>query len=80
MSDGTFYVKHGHFVTLAEMLRFGMQSCSCFNIYRTYVNLPVYAYKKFHSRSGSEAGRRRQNAKLLHWEMTGRYALPNRPW
>ena len=43
---GTFYVKQGHLVTLGEMFRFAGQVCTCFDIYRTFVHLPIFVYKR----------------------------------
>ena len=53
---GQFYYKKGHLVTLAEMFRFGSRVCTCFDIYRTFVHLPIFAYKTAHSSSGSDRG------------------------
>ena len=74
---GTFYVKKGHLVTLAEMFRFGSHFCTCFDIYRTYVHLPIFVYKRAHSSSRSELGIQRRTAKLLRYEETGKYGLPD---
>jgi len=78
-SHGTFYVKQGHFVTLAEMFRFGSHHCTCFDIYRTFVHLPIYVYKMKHSSSRSVEGLQRKAAKLLMHEETGKWALPRYP-
>ena len=43
---GTFYYKQGHFVTLGEMFRFAGHVCTCFDIYRTFVHLPIFVYKR----------------------------------
>ena len=77
-ADGTFYLKQGHLVTLAEMFRFGTQLCTCFDIYRTFVHLPIFVFKRAHSSSGSEPGQKRRQAKWLRHEETGRYGLPTR--
>ena len=74
---GTFYVKEGHLVTLAEMFRFGSHVCTCFDIYRTYVHLPIFVYKRAHSSSRSESGLQRKTAKLLRHKETGKYGLPD---
>ena len=76
LSHGTFYVKQGHLVTLAEMFRFGSRVCTCFDIYRTFVHLPIFVYKKIHSSSGSEQGLQRRAAKLLRHAETGKFGLP----
>ena len=80
LGPGTFYVKQGHLVTLAEMLRFGSHVCTCFDIYRTFVHLPIFVYKRAHSSSQSEPGMKRKAAKLLRHEETGRYGLPAYRW
>jgi hypothetical protein len=59
LSRGTFYVKRGNLVTLAEMFRFGSRLCSCFGIYRTFVHLPIFAYKRAHSSARSVPGLKR---------------------
>ena len=56
LRDGTFYFRKGNLVTLAEMFRFGSEVCTCFDIYRTFVHLPIFAYKRAHSSSGSDWG------------------------
>ena len=71
LEDGTFWIKGGFLVTLAEMLRFGMHACTCYDIYRTYVDLPVLYYRRAHSTSHSERGLQRRWAKRLHYEETG---------
>ena len=67
-------------MTLAEMFRFGSEVCTCFDIYRTFVHLPIFAYRRAHSVSGSEPGLQRRAAKLLRHQETGRYGLPSRGW
>ena len=77
---GTWYFRQGHVVTLAEMFRFGVRVCSCFDIYRTWVHLPIFAYRRFHSASRSTEGQQRRDAKKFHYKETGRYGLPDEPW
>ena len=79
LSRGTFWYKTGHVVTLAEMFRFGCRECTCFDIYRTFVHLQFYAFKKAHSQSQSESGVQRRQAKILHYEETSHYGLPKTP-
>ena len=74
--EGTWYVKQGNIVTLSEMFRFGCEVCTCYDIYRTFVHLPIFVYKRIHSASRSEPGVQRRTAKLLRHQETGRYGLP----
>ena len=74
---GTFFYRTGNFVTLAEVFRFGCRTCSCFEMYRTFVNLPIFIHKKAHSQSNTEEGLNRRAAKMLHHQETGRYGLPS---
>ena len=67
-------------MTLAETFRFGCKVCTCFDIYRTFVHLPIFVYKRAHSSSGSEEGMKRKAAKLLRHEETGKYGLPKNRW
>ena len=73
---GTFYFRQGQVFTLGEMFRFAGHVCTCFDIYRTFVHLPIFVYKRYHSSSGSELGLKRKAAKLLRHEETGSSALP----
>ena len=75
LSAGTFYLKRGHFITLAEMFRFGCQFCSAYDIYRTYVHLPIFIYKRFHSVSQAPDAVFRQNAKAFQHARTGKWGL-----
>ena len=74
--EGTWFSKEGHLLTLAEMLRFGANVCTCYDIYRTWLNLPIFVHKKYHSRSTTEHGLARNAAKQLRFEETGKYGLP----
>ena len=74
--NGQFYFKRGHFVTLAEVFKFGCRHCTCYDLYRTYVHLPVFIHRRGHSVSHSAEGTHRRNAKLLRHELTGHYGLP----
>ena len=75
-SAGTFYLKRGHFVTLAEMFRFACKNCTAYDIYRTYVHLPIFIHRRSHSVSQSPQGQFRQNAKALRHAVLGYWSLP----
>jgi hypothetical protein len=61
------------------MFRFAGHVCTCFEIYRTFVHLPIFTFKKKHSVSNSAEGRQRQDAKWLQKEETGHWSLPRHP-
>ena len=77
--QGTFYYKNGKLVTLAEMFYFGIKKYTCFAIYQTYLQLPIFAQKRAHSSSGSEQGMHRKAAKKLRFSETGKWGLPRKP-
>ena len=76
---GGWRFKEGNFITLAELFSRGMKTCSCFDMYRTYLSLPIFIHKKVHSFSQSEGANKRRNAKKLHHQESGRWGLPSRP-
>ena len=63
-SGGTrWFTRIGKYVTLAEMFRMGRRPCTCFDLYRSYCNLPTAIFKRKHGESRSAAGTKRMNAK-----------------
>ena len=70
----------GQFRHLAEFFRFGKNLCSCYDIYRAYLSLPIWIQKRQHSASKSEHGWFRRNAKTLLHQGTGRWGLPVSFW
>ena len=72
----TWMIRTGRVVTLAELFYFGMWMAPCWDVYRFWLGLPVYAHKRQHSTSGSTHGRLRQKAKEMRYADTGSYALP----
>ena len=76
LGDGTFYYRKGHLMTLAELFRFGAERCTCFDLYNTFLSLPIVVHKRLHSISDSEGGILRRAAKQMRFDDTGRYGLP----
>ena len=71
-------IRQGNYISLGELFTFGKNLCSCWDMYRTYKSLDIFIHKRAHSRSESEAGIMRQNAKRWHHQRTGRWGLPSR--
>ena len=64
-SGGSWYILRGQYVTLAELFRFGWSAASCYDLYRTYVSLPILIYRRTHSTSHSSKATKVMNAKKL---------------
>ena len=79
-SGGNWQIRTGQFITLAELFWFGKDLCSCYDIYRTYLSLPVWIQKRKHPASQNAPGTMRRNAKAFHYQETGMYGLPTAPW
>ena len=79
-SGGNWQIRHGQFITLAELFWFGKDLCSCYDIYRAYLSLPVWIQKRKHPASQNAPGTMRRNAKAFHYQETGMYGLPTAPW
>ena len=79
-SGGNWQIRHGQFITLAELFWFGKDLWSCYDIYRAYLSLPVWIQKRKHPASQNAAGTIRRNAKSLHYLDHGKYGLPQTPW
>ncbi|CAK0883168.1 unnamed protein product, partial [Prorocentrum cordatum] len=76
---GNWQIRSGQFITLAELFWFGKHLCSCYDIYRAYLSLPVWIQKRKHSTSQSAAGVLRRNAKASRHQEEGKYGLPSNP-
>ena len=50
---------------------------TCFDLYRAYVDLPLWIHKKDHPESQTAKGLRRRNAKQLSYIERGTFALPS---
>ena len=80
--DGTWYLRTGNYITLAEVFRFGAKLLSAHHLYQFYMHLDVYINRKQHSVSSKEEAVKTQNAKQLHKHETGSWGLPaeGEPW
>ena len=48
-ASGQWQIRQGNFITLSEAFWFGKELCSCYDIYRWYLTLPVWIQKRYHS-------------------------------
>ena len=77
-SGVTWLIRSGNYITLAELFRFGCKVCSCFDLYRAYVALPIFISKRYHSVSHTGPAQKRRNAKQLRFQENGKWGLPRR--
>ena len=78
-SGGTnWLIRIGSIITLAELLHFGNEVCTCYDMYCLYLTLPIFIYKKAHSISSSPNAQKMRNAKALRHHGTGRWGLPSK--
>ena len=62
-ASGQWQIRQGNFITLSEAFWFGKELCSCYDIYRWYLTLPVWIQKRVHSMSTNPEGLERRVAK-----------------
>ena len=77
---GTWYIRGGNHVTLAELFNYGCQLCSCHFLYTLYLRQPIFVTRKRHSESQTPGAMLMRNAHRLHHHETGKWALPWNPW
>ena len=51
--DGIWQIRAGHYITLAELFNFGKECCSCYDLYRACMSLPIWIHTHQHSVSQS---------------------------
>ena len=73
MSSNEFFIRTGNYITLAELFHYGGNLCSCYDLYRTYLSLPIFIHKRKHSSSHTPDARWRRNSKFLRYAETGRW-------
>ena len=44
-----FLIRSGRVVTLPEMIFLGMKLCTCYDMYKLYMDLPIFIHKRQHS-------------------------------
>jgi hypothetical protein len=49
-------IKTVNYITLADMLRYGSNKVSCFDLYRTYFSMPFFIHKDSALHGGRQAG------------------------
>ena len=69
-------IRTGNYITLAELFQLGHDRLSCYDLYRTYLSLPVFISTRQHSTSHTADAQYRRNAKMLRHNETGRWGLP----
>ena len=41
-----FSIRTGNYITLAELFHFGSMTCSCYDLYRSYLSMAIYIHKR----------------------------------
>ena len=77
-SGGPWHILSGNYITLAEIMRFGCRTTSCYDLYRTYVSLPILIYKRYHILSNTDKAQLARNAKFLRHTEEGYFGLSRR--
>ena len=77
-SGGTWYIRGGNMMMLAEIVWWACDDLTMYDIYRMWISLPILSYRRKHSESQSEHAVRTRNAKLLKHAETGRWGLNER--
>ena len=72
-----WFIKAGQYITLGELFVWGHDRCSCWDLYRLYISLPIVILPKFHSSSSSPHAMLRSNAKRCRHSECGRWGLPS---
>ena len=75
-SGGTWYIRTGQHVSLAELFDCGCRLCSCHRLYTLYMAQPIFISKRRRSESSAPDAIMRSNAKRLHHQDTGSWGLP----
>jgi hypothetical protein len=71
------FIRAGSFLTLAELFYYKGRK-DIIQLYKIWLTLPVWIYKKEHRRSHSARATFRRKAKQLQYLETGRWGLPPR--
>eukprot|EP00959_Pyramimonas_sp_CCMP1952_P037619 787872-Pyramimonas_sp.AAC.1 len=69
-SGETWYIKAGHYITLAELFNYGCLLCSCHYLYMLCLQQHVFVRRKSHSRSGSAQAVLKRNARRFQCSVT----------
>ena len=82
LEEGTWEIRAGNYITLTELFTFGARDVTCFDLYKMYLGMDYYIFRRKHSTSTTENGSKRQNAKTLRWSDCRRRGLPaeGTPW
>ena len=71
-----WFIRTGNCITLAELFYFGGRICSCYDLCRTFLDLPIFLHKRHHSVSNTAEAQLRRNAKALRYHEGGQWSLP----
>ena len=61
-------IRQGNYITLGELFVFGVDRCSCWDLYRTYTAWEIFIRRKPHSLSNSDDAIFRANAERSKFE------------
>ena len=73
--EGRWYIRCGHYVTLAEVFNLGKHFVSCYDLYLTYKSCKIWIHKRAHSVSNTPEAQIKRNAKMLRHQEEGIYGL-----
>ena len=73
--EGWWGIRTGNYITLGGLFAFGAEQVTCYQLYKMYLNLDWYCYRKFHSVSTKEKAVKTQNAKELRYQEHGHFGL-----
>ena len=77
-SGGRWYISEGNVLVLAELICWAHDHMSMYDLYRMWLALPIFAFKRKHSESQTEQATYVRHAKMLKKMETGRWG-PNEP-
>ena len=73
--EGEWHIRVGNIITLAEVFEVGNDRVSCYDLYRTYIGMPVFFRTRAHPRSNAPEAQQRMNANMLRFNEHGRWGL-----
>ena len=71
-----WHIRTGNLITLVELLNYGNEVCTCYDMYCLYLSLKIFIHKRNHSVSQAPEAQLRRNAKQLRYQETGNKGLP----
>ena len=77
-SGGSWFINSGNVIMLAELVWYAYDELTFYDIYRMWLSLPIFAFKRKHSENNSEKAQKVRNAKHLQHQETGYWGLNSR--